>query len=126
MPTVSKLRASGTIPAALTRPYVALKPTIPQYAAGRSVDPTVCDPSARGAISALTAAADPLDEPPGVCSRFHGLRVSAGSRLANSVVVALPRMIAPARRSRATAAASASGRSWKTGAAPAVVTKPAV
>ena len=111
MPTVSKLQASGIIPAALTRPCVALNPTMPQYAAGRSVDPTVCEPRASGTIRALTAAADPLDEPPGVCSMFHGFRVSVGSRLANSVVVALPRMMAPASRSRATVAASASGRS---------------
>ena len=32
-----------------------------------------------------------------MCSRFHGLRVAAGSNSANSVVASLPRMIAPAR-----------------------------
>src|SRR5215468_1140758 len=122
---VSKLHARGTTPEQLTRPWVALKPTMPQYAAGRSVEPTVCEPKASGTIPALTAAADPLDEPPGVWARFHGLRVSVGSRLANSVVVVLPTTIAPARRSRATLSASAPGRSWKNGSAPAVVTIPA-
>jgi hypothetical protein len=101
MPTVSKLHASGTMPDALTRPCVALSPTMPQYAAGRRVDPTVCEPRASGTMRALTAAAEPLDDPPGVCSTFHGLRVGVESRLANSVVV-----------------------SWKNGPAPEVVTNP--
>lgn len=33
-----------------------------------------------------TAAAEPLDEPPGVCPLFHGLVVAPGWRQANSVV----------------------------------------
>ena len=35
----------------------------------------VCDPVAIGTIPAATAAAEPEDEPPGVCSRLCGLRV---------------------------------------------------
>ena len=31
-------------------------------------------------MRAATAAAGPLEEPPGVCSGFHGLRVTEGSR----------------------------------------------
>src|SRR3989304_6305681 len=94
------------------RPWVGLRPTTPQYAAGRRVGPTVWDPSASGIIPAATAAADPLDDPPGVWSRFQGFRVSAGSAYANSVVAVFPRITAPAARSRATAVASAAGRSW--------------
>ena len=45
--------------------------------AGRITEPAVCVPSANGAICAATAAADPLDEPPGVCSTACGLRVGA-------------------------------------------------
>ena len=57
-----------------------------------------------------TAAAEPLDEPPGVCPRFHGLRVPRGSAAANSVVTVLPMMTAPAWRSAETQAASFSER----------------
>ena len=42
-----------------------------------------------------TAAAEPLLEPPGVCARFHGLRVGGGSKLAYCVVTVLPTRTAP-------------------------------
>ena len=57
-------------------------------------------------MPAATDAAEPLDEPPGVCAVFHGLRVPRGSDAANSVVTVLPRMTAPASRSARTQAAS--------------------
>src|SRR5712691_9566443 len=98
-------------PRQLIRPWVGLRPTTPQYAAGRSVEPTVCDPRASGIMRAATAAAEPLDEPPGGCAGFQGLHVSAGSWKANSVALVLPRMMAPARRRRATLVASSDGRS---------------
>ena len=65
-----------------------------------------CVPSAAGSMPAATAAAEPLDEPPGVRSRSQGLRVPRGSLAANSVVTVLPTMTAPASRSAATVAAS--------------------
>src|SRR5262245_45447653 len=108
-----------------TRPCDPLNPTTPQYAAGRRIEPTVCEPSASGAIRAATAAAEPAEEPPGVWLRFHGFRVGAGSRYANSVVTVLPSTIAPAARIRATAAASALGRVWANERAPPVVGMPA-
>src|SRR3569623_3324093 len=83
---------------------------MPQYAAGRITDPCVCVPSASGTISAATAAAEPLDEPPGVNASFHGLTVAPGLRHANSVVTVLPIIDAPAARKRATTHASRSGR----------------
>ena len=43
-----------------------LKPTTPQYAAGRSTEPTVWEPIASGAIRAASAAAEPAEDPPGV------------------------------------------------------------
>src|SRR6516225_11201551 len=55
---------------------------------------------------APTAAAEPLDEPPGVREGSHGLRVPRGSVAANSVVTVLPRITAPASRKAATLAAS--------------------
>ena len=45
-----------------------------------SMEPTVCDPNARRTMPAATAAAEPMLEPPGVCSRFQGLVVEPGSK----------------------------------------------
>ena len=41
-------------------------------------EPAVCVPSAAGTMPAAMAAAEPEEEPPGVCSRLRGLRVAAG------------------------------------------------
>ena len=79
-PAWSSDRASGTTPSSGTAPNAPLSPTAPQYAAGRRIEPTVCVPIAPGTIRAATAAADPDDDPPGVRSSDHGLRVGAGSR----------------------------------------------
>ena len=67
-------------------------------------------PSAAGTMKSATAAADPLEEPPGVRERSRGLRVGPGEKTANSVVTVLPRITAPASRSARTQAASRSGR----------------
>src|ERR1700743_1629687 len=68
----------------------------PQNDAGRITEPPVCVPTASGIMPAATAAAEPDDEPPGVCSRLCGLRVAVGSFAANAVVVVLPAIVAPA------------------------------
>src|SRR3954453_1613708 len=70
------------------------------------VDPITCVPSPALIMPQATPAAEPLDEPPGVCSRFQGLRVPRGSDAANSVGAFLPTMMAPAERSAETQAAS--------------------
>src|ERR1700741_4114028 len=87
-------------------PTLGLKPTQPQKLAGRRIEPTTCVPSAAGTMPQVTAAAEPLLEPPGVRSRSQGLRVPRGSVAANSVVTTLPRITAPASRNAATLAAS--------------------
>src|SRR5690242_7403779 len=69
---------------------------MPQNAAGRITEPTVCVPSANWQNPAATAAAEPLLDPPGVCAKLCGLRVGPGSSDANSVVTVLARTIAPA------------------------------
>ena len=74
-------------------------------------EPPVWVPSATGTMPAATAAAEPEDEPPGVCSGLCGLRVTEGVRVASSVVTVLPRITAPAARNAATQAASAPG--WR-------------
>src|SRR5580700_11275539 len=89
---------------------LGLKPTVPQKLAGRTVELITWVPSAALTIPAATDAAEPLDEPPGVCATFHGLRVPRGSDAANSVVTVLPRITAPASRSARTLAASFSER----------------
>ena len=76
-------------------PWVGLKPTTPQYAAGRMTEPLVCVPRAPGTKPAATAAAEPLDDPPGVWSGFQGLRVFPGKRKAHSVVTVFPRTKPP-------------------------------
>src|SRR5215470_1014109 len=90
-------------------PCVGLKPKTPQNEAGRIVEPVVWLPSASGTIPAATAAAEPLEEPPGVCPELCGLRVFPGVRVANSVVTVLPMITAPAARSSDATAASRDG-----------------
>ena len=89
---------------------LGLKPKEPQKLAGRIVEPITWVPSAALTMPVATAAAEPLDDPPGVCAVFHGLRVPRGSDAANSVVTVLPRITAPASRSARTLAASFSER----------------
>src|SRR6267378_907723 len=79
---------------------------MPQYEAGRVMEPPVCEPSAPRHMPHASAAAEPLLLPPGVRSRFHGLRVGGGSKLAYCVVTVLPSRITPAWRSFLTIVAS--------------------
>src|SRR5438067_1762482 len=109
-PSVSRLRANGSTPSIEDKPYVGLSPVMPQYDAGRRTDPLVCVPIANGTIPAATAAAEPLELPPGVCSGFLGFRVGAGVVHAKGVVWVLPITIAPRPRSCRTIAASAEPR----------------
>ena len=64
-PAQSRLLDAGVRPSRLTRPKLGLKPTTPQQAAGTRIDPPVSVPIAISARPAATAAAEPLDEPPG-------------------------------------------------------------
>jgi hypothetical protein len=59
-----------------TTPLPGLMPTRPVQAAGIRIEPIPSLPCASGTMPAATAAAEPPDEPPGVRSRFHGLRVT--------------------------------------------------
>src|SRR5216683_1968123 len=85
-PRVSSVSEIIFAPTRLIVPYVGLYPTTPQYAAGRMIEPAVCVPNASGTIQSATAAAEPDDEPPGVCIGFRGLHVGPGWKVANSVV----------------------------------------
>src|SRR3954453_2791641 len=90
--------------------YEGLNGATPQYEPGLITEPAVCEPVAIGTMPDATAAAEPEDEPPGVCSRLCGLRVLPVCWCANSVVTALPITTAPARLSIVTGEASAAGR----------------
>src|SRR5215469_6659771 len=72
-PTQSRVERSGCTPARLTRPYVGFRPTTPQHAAGRRIEPPVSLPSAKSTSRAATATADPLEDPPGTRAGARGL-----------------------------------------------------
>src|SRR5438067_7494681 len=130
-PTWSKLHAMGITPRLLTRPYVGLNPTTPQYDEGMRIDPPVSVPRVPMQRSAAMAAAEPPDDPPGTWSSAHGLCTAPKyvtaevPPRANSCRFSLPTRIAPAFFKRTTTSASSVGmRSLKTPLA-AVVRMPA-
>ena len=84
------------------RPRAGLSPTSPQQAAGIRIEPPPSLPWATGTMPAATAAAEPPEEPPGVRSRSHGLRVgpnrraSVTGRIPYSGSVVVPTITKPA------------------------------
>src|SRR5271155_3056977 len=109
-PSVSRDPADCLTPEQLRSPYVGLNANIPQKEPGLITDPVVWVPIASGPIRSATAAAEPLDEPPGVQAKLSGFRVLPGWGVANSVVTVFPINTPPALRLKATQAASALGR----------------
>ena len=106
---------------------------MPQQAAGIRTEPPVSDPSATSASPVATAAAEPLDDPPGMRAGSSGLTgvpnqglVPSGS-IASSCRFVLPTIRAPAARAPARQAASAvAGAALRSTARdPAVVGTPA-
>ena len=61
-------------------PKAGLSANTPQKEAGRISDPAVCVPKAIGTMPSATAAAEPLDEPPGVWAGLCGLAVGPGEK----------------------------------------------
>ena len=76
------------------------------------MEPPVSVPSVAAARSAATAAAAPPEEPPGTRARSQGFLVvkkaefSVEEPMANSSMLSLPRITAPASRSLVTTVAS--------------------
>jgi hypothetical protein len=68
--------SEGDQPEARHAPVARLEARHPHSAAGRRTEPPVSEPSASGTSPAATAAGWPLDEPPGVRVRSHGLRAA--------------------------------------------------
>ena len=65
----------GTPPDRLTRPWVALRPGMPQSAAGFLTDPALSVPMEARPSPAATAAAEPPLEPPVARAVSHGFRL---------------------------------------------------
>ena len=114
-----------------TRPSDGFSPDSAVADDGMRIDPPPSDPVASGTIPDASAADVPPDEPPGVRSRSHGLRVMPKVGLSvwglrpNSGVLVLPTTIAPASRRRDTSTESrVEGASCACVAEPFVVTKP--
>ena len=90
------------------RPRPGFNPTTPQSAAGMRTEPPMSVPSASGTQPLATATADPPDDPPALRAGSCGFRVTPqrGLRVkpewANSGVVVLPTMMAPAAFRRRT------------------------
>ncbi len=90
------------------RPKFDFKPNMPVKPAGMRIDPPPSPPEAMGRSPPATAAAVPPDDPPGVRSRFQGLRVVPCRRVEvtlmppNSLAVVCPVSTAPAATSRRT------------------------
>ncbi len=95
-----------------TRPSDGFRPDSAVADDGMRIDPPPSDPVASGTIPDASAADVPPDEPPGVRSRSHGLRVMPNVGLSvwgfrpNSGVLVLPTTIAPAAFRRDTSTES--------------------
>ena len=85
---------------------------MPQNAAGWRIEPPVSVPVAAGTRPAATAAAEPPEDPPGTRLGSQGLAtgpnqlVSLEEPIANSSMLVLPSITAPAALRRSTTAAS--------------------
>src|SRR6516162_10836988 len=105
------------MPVRLTRPSVGLMPTRPLVDEGQTIDPSVSVPIATAQKFAETATADPELDPQGFRSSAYGLRVKPPRplqplvewlerKLAHSLRLVLPKITAPASRSRRATKAS--------------------
>ena len=101
MPSMTSERVAES-GASEMRPRLGFSPTRPQQAAGMRIEPPPSLPCATGSMPVATAAAAPPEEPPGVRSRSHGLRVgpkmraSLTGRMPYSGSVVVPTITKPA------------------------------
>src|SRR5690242_3347004 len=120
------------MPAPPTRPTVGLMPTRPFAPDGHTIDPSVSVPTPIAARFAAIAAPVPELEPHGLRSSTYGFLTCPPRALqplldfvermfAHSLRFVLPRITAPAARSRATTNASCAGRDPSSASEPAVV-----
>src|SRR6185437_6667014 len=122
-PMRARVYPTGMQPDVGTRPNVGIRPVVPFQAAGMRMLPPVSVPiPARNRPAARPFPVPALD-PPGDRARSHGFAgignglVGSGDPMANSNVVVLPVITAPAAFSRLTTGASRPAphdRSWTT------------
>src|SRR6185295_7207803 len=121
----------GRCPRCGTTPQLGLSPQVPHQFDGTRIDPAMSLPNSSAVRPAASAAADPPDDPPVLRVVSHGLLVvpKIGLNVCQSPasfgVLVLPKITAPASRSRRTASASRSG-TWSQASRPQVVRMPAV
>src|SRR5262245_33176361 len=122
----------GMMPERLTSPTVGLIPTSPFAADGHTMDPSVSVPTPIAARFAAIATPVPELEPHGFRSSAYGFLtrppralhplVECGDRkFAHSLMFVLPRITAPAARSRSTIKASRDAIEPSSASEPAVV-----
>src|SRR5271163_4356929 len=98
------------MPLRLTSPTVGFRPTMPLIEAGLTIEPSVSVPTATAHRFAATATADPELDPDGSRSSTYGFLVWpprplhpleewSPRKFAHSLMLALPRITAPASRS---------------------------
>src|SRR5687768_7538116 len=116
-PAVSWLCEIGMMPLWLTRPTVGFRPTRPFDDDGQTTEPSVSVPTPTAAKFAAIAAPVPVLEPHALRLSAYGLRVRpprplqplvecVERKFAHSLRFVLPRITAPASRSRLTTCAS--------------------
>ena len=104
-----------------------MSPTTPHSAAGMRIEPPPSAPMAIGHRPAATAAPEPLELPPVLWPRWYGLRawpwygLPPNGLIPISFMLALPRMMAPAARIRATTTESSTATSSSRSLVPSVV-----
>ena len=112
-PIESSVNDSGNAPSVGTRCLLGFQPTMPHSAAGMRVEPPVSVPIAISHMPSATATAPPEVEPPGTRARSNGLPgvpkcgLAPTPENANSLMLVLATITAPAARSRCTTGASA-------------------
>src|SRR5215813_4820028 len=105
------LQESAIAPVRGTKPNVGRNPVQPQRVLGEEIEPSVSEPIANVTHPAVTAEAEPADEPLDPCAGFHGLRVlppNQRSSIASAPRLSFATSTAPALSSLFTTVASSS------------------
>src|SRR5690606_9252413 len=101
-PILSIDQLSAMAPCRLTRPKVGRSPVTPFRVEGETIEPRVSVPIAKGTSPALTAEADPAEDPLDPCLRFQGFLVTPPyhtSPIASAPKVNFPTKTPPASSS---------------------------
>ena len=92
-PTLSMDQLRAMAPCLLTRPKVGRNPVTPLRVEGETIEPSVSVPMAKGTNPALTAEAEPAEDPLDPCFRFQGFLVTPPNQ--TSPIAKAPRVNLP-------------------------------